>query len=177
VDEAQWQAGIRYVRLESARGVHDLLARFRVTHAVTGRAHSDSGGHGLSGELAFSLYLDRHARRMAQAGDLTLWELPAEPPAEVPYGDALALTCNQSVEPGLYAFGALSRARPLVTVEGLRVQAELLGRAELVAIEDGCGFELPEPEGPGHRGLGARGAVRFLVRGAPAPASDVSGVP
>src|SRR5882672_6464182 len=141
VDEAQWQAGIRYGNVATPAEVYDLLRRYGVTHVVTGQSHSDGGDHGLAGNLLFWEFLTSYSKRITTRDVLTLWKMPgARPPANVP-GPALILTCNQSQPPGLFGVGAIRARQALVPVkESSAVPRSLVDRATYVIIEDGCGF-------------------------------------
>ncbi|HEX3595598.1 MAG TPA: hypothetical protein VHU80_10860 [Polyangiaceae bacterium] len=165
VDEAQWQAGIRYGGLESAVQVYDLLRSYGVTHVVTGENHSDGGDHGVSGNLVFWEFLTSSARRLASANGLVLWQMPDRRPRPTPMGDALVLTCNQSVPPGLYAFNAIRSQSPSVKVPPKSaVPAAMLERATFVVLEDECGLSV-DPEALGEFAVMVkRGGVSFYRR-------------
>jgi hypothetical protein len=165
VDEAQWQAGIRYGPLTSPAQVYDLLRRFGVTHLITGENHSDGGDHGISGNLVFSEFVAAHARRIAQKDGLSLWQMPASRPAEAPLGDALILTCNQSQPVGLYAFSAVRARKPSVELPPASAPPdELLRRATYVVLEDECDFDVSKTALADFRVLSKRGRVTYYRR-------------
>jgi hypothetical protein len=147
VDEAQWQAGIRYGGLTTTGQVYDVLKRYGVTHVVTGEPHSDGGDHGLAGNIVFWEFLTSSAKRITSLDGLDLWAMPASRPVEKPMGDALVLTCNQSLSSGLYRFtGIRERATQVEVPPKSRAPRALLDRATFVVIEDECGSSA-DPEG------------------------------
>jgi hypothetical protein len=143
VDEAQWQAGIRYGGLATPADVYDLLRSYGVTHVVTGESHSDGGDHGIAGNLLFWEFLSSYSKRLVARDSLTLWKMPAtRPPAKLP-APALVLTCNQSQPPGLYEFGNVRARDAIVSVKDKSAAPpEVVDRATYVIIEDGCGFSV-----------------------------------
>ncbi|HVW27620.1 MAG TPA: hypothetical protein VHC69_19780 [Polyangiaceae bacterium] len=172
VDEAQWQAGIRYGPLTSPAEVYDLLRRFGVTHIVTGENHSDGGDHGISGNLVFSEFVAAYAKRIVKADGLTLWQMPESRPTAATLGPALVLTCNQSQPVGLYPFAAVRARQPNVELSAKDpVPSDLVRRATYVVIEDECGFSLDEDALADFRVLSKRGRVTYYRR------ANVSDVP
>ena len=165
VDEAQWQAGIRYGGLDSTAQVYDLLKQFGVTHLVTGENHSDGGDHGLSGNLVFWEFLMADAKRLASRDGLVLWQMPAGRPAPAPMGASLLLTCNQSQPSGLFEFTGIRTRTPLVEVpEKAAAPASLLDRASYLVLEDGCDFSV-DPEALAAFGvMKTRGRVTYYRR-------------
>jgi hypothetical protein len=143
VDEAQWQAGIRYGNLRTPAELYDLLRRYGVTHIVTGESHSDGGDHGLGANLLFWEFLTSYSKRLATRDRLVLWKMPATRPPDTPPGPALVLTCNQSQPPGLFAFGTVRAREPLVPVKDKSTAPQsVVDRATYVIIEDGCEFSV-----------------------------------
>lgn len=164
VDEAAWQAGIRYSACSSAADVYDLLRSYGVTHIVTGAHHNDGGDHGLMGNLIFWDFLSGSAKKIIRQGRLTLWAMPKEPPAPEPPGPALILTCNQSEPPGLYEYSQIIQRIPLMPIEK-EASEEAFDRAAFYVVESDCGY--PD-EHSGFTLMGRRGRVSYLKR-VPAP--------
>jgi hypothetical protein len=167
VDEAQWQAGIRYLDLATPAAVHDELTRYRVTHVVTGHAHGDGGGHGVSGDLFFLDFVARHARKVSTSGKLTLYELPPSRPPGTPLGPSLVLTCNQSLAPGLYDSSRILRGQPEVAVSlAGPLPPGVLERAQYVIVEKakGCENPLSADDLAGFESIGVRRTVAFYAR-------------
>jgi hypothetical protein len=164
VDEAAWQGGICYSDLTSDAQVFDKIAKYRVTHVITGMAHSDGGGHGLAGDLVFWDFLTLHASRIQQNGKLTLWEMPRERPEEAGLGPSLILTCNQSQPLGLYEHSQILRREPTIEVKVTAVSDDVLRRAEFVILEDDCEYPDFLPRLGAFRKMTERGKVVFWKR-------------
>jgi len=165
VDEAQWQAGIRYSNLSTPADVYDLLRGLGVTHIVTGKSHGDGGDQGVKGNVLFWDFVTSRATRVEHRGGLTLWQMPkARPPAEIP-GPVLVITCNLSVEGGLYDFPTLTMGVPNLKVPphdpGLH---DALSRATFLVLEDSCGYSVDPADLDAFPVMGARGAVTFRKR-------------
>jgi hypothetical protein len=175
VDEPQWQAGIRYVALGSAAEVFDVLARYGVSHVVTGESHWDGGSHGITGNLVFLDFVTAHAKRLGSEGKLTLWEMPKERPAATPLGAALLLTCNQNLDGGLFDFPGISSGQPLVKVlPKTEVPTTLLERAAFVVFEDACGYSFGDTARDGFAQMGTHGSLTFFRREAASAGPNVA---
>ena len=140
VDEAAWQAGIDYGAALSTADIYDILVRFGVTHIVTGTTHRGSGDHGLLADVLFRAFLRTDCRYIGATGSLSLWEFPVARPSPARRTAVLA-TCNLGIKAGLYAFGGGSPPVLESPLEG--ASDEALGRADYVAIEDGCSLHVP----------------------------------
>lgn len=161
VDEAAWQAGIRYAARSSAAEVYDTLRSYGVTHIVTGAHHGDGGDHGLMGNLVFWDFLSGSTTKIMRQGKLTLWAMPKERPTPAALGPALILTCDQSEPPGLYDYSQIVQRTPLVAVSGKEVEEFVFERAAFYVVEAECGY--PE-EHSGFTLMGRRGRVSFQRR-------------
>lgn len=144
VDEAAWQAGIRYGTCENVADVDALLRSHGVTHVVAGESHGDGGTHGIAGNLLFWAYLASHAPPPTQRGKLTLWELRAAPPPRETLGRTLILTCNQSQPPGLYEFDQIGRRGPF-EASGAVISPDQVARADYYVVEENCGYPTSLP--------------------------------
>jgi hypothetical protein len=166
VDEAQWQAGIRYSDLATPGDVYDLLRGYGVTHIVTGKNHGDGGDQGVKGNLLFWDFVTTYAPNVGRSGGLSLWAMPAVRPVSPPPGAALVVTCNLSVQGGLYDWATLSIAGPALEVPPQSPAAlhEALGRATYLVIEDECGYTLDPDDDDAFPVMGARGKVTFRKR-------------
>ncbi len=165
VDEAQWQAGIRYSGLSSTADVYDVIHRFGVTHIVTGTSPGDSGDHGITGNLLFWDFVTTDTRSVARRGGLSLWEMPAHRPSVRSAGTALVATCNLSVPSGLYDVTSVGKGPPLVALPPKgRVPLALTRRATFLVLEDDCGYSVDPSVAERFRIMGIRGKVFFEKR-------------
>ncbi|MFI5308243.1 MAG: hypothetical protein ACHQ53_12860 [Polyangiales bacterium] len=166
VDEAAWQAGIRYGEVGSTAAVYETLRRYGVTHVVTGQSHPDGGEQGVAGHLVFWDLLYGHAKQLGTRGKLTLWQLPpTRPEAELP-GLALLATCHYGVPSGIYVFGDIGKAPPSLPLPAApqTLPAALFGAVRLVAFEANCGYT-PAPEAlAGFSLMTQRGALSLWRR-------------
>jgi len=146
VDEAAWQAGIRYAEVGSAGAVYETLRRYGVTHVVTGQAHPDGGEHGVAGHLVFWDFLSRYCKQLGTRGKLTLWQMPAAHPPSEPPGMALLATCRYRLPSGIYAFNEIGKAPPRFPLpDGAALPAAFFSPVRLIALEADCWFQ-PAPE-------------------------------
>jgi hypothetical protein len=161
VDEASWQAGIRYSKFRSRRELFDRLQRERVTHIMTARHHPGGGEHGLLGDLAFWDFVSAECTREAQVGSLTLWKMPAKPPSPSVKTTALVLTCTVGAA-GLYDYGApagwVKRADPIA--DGAAPE-ELVSAADLIATEGGCKHLLAPKSARAFQKVATRDQITF----------------
>lgn len=165
VDEAAWQAGIRYAAYANAAEVYDALRRYGVTHVVTGQNHGDGGDHGIAGNVVFWDFVSRHAERVSQHGKLTLWQMPKERPPATPLGQVLVLSCNLSQPLGLYGFGELQDRMPLESLDSFdEATDEIVLRADYVVTEDDCGATLDRRRLAAFRQMTTRGKVKYYRR-------------
>jgi hypothetical protein len=141
VDEAAWQAGIDYSTAQTTADIYDILVRFGVTHVVTGHNHPGGGDHGVFGDILFWGFLHSDCTHLANAGSLSLWALPAQRPPAMNRTAAVA-TCSFGIPPGLYALDA--GTAPTLFAPLAEASTEALSRADYVAVEDGCSFQIPQ---------------------------------
>lgn len=140
VDEAAWQAGIDYGTAHTTRDIYDILVRYGVTHVITGRNHPGGGDHGVFGDILFWGFLRSDCTYMSRVGNLSLWALPAQRPATTRRMAAVA-TCSFGIQPGLYALDEATG--PVLVAPLTDASMDALSRADYVAVEDGCGLQVP----------------------------------
>jgi hypothetical protein len=141
VDEASWEAGIRYGDFKTAAQLYDLYRGLGVTHLITGQSYEDSGEHGVAGHLVFWDFLSSHCRMIGTRGKLTLWQMPPRPPTPIAHGPAVAVTCSYGLPGGRYVFSEIAAHKPLPALPAPReIGPSALQGAELVAFEFGCGY-------------------------------------
>jgi hypothetical protein len=170
VDEAGWQAGIRYADLKTPASVWQKLREHGVTHLVTGRAHADGGGHGITGDLVFWDFVSTYAERLRDSGRLTAWAMPRSPPPDRTLGTVAILTCNQSQPLGVYAFERIRSRVPLRAVLPTREDVDrAIKDADYVVNELECDLlpTIDEKTLPDFRFMGSHLNVGFWKRRTP----------
>jgi hypothetical protein len=105
-DHPEAQGGISYGRFRSPAELNDRLRSYGVTHIAmqTGKSAEVDG---LSGDVVFFDYVNQYARKWRTFGGWTVFELPAERPPDVAYGDILWLGCDNTT---MYAWGRYAMA-------------------------------------------------------------------
>lgn len=141
VDEAGWQAGIRYAKAKTPADVWDILRPYGITHIVTGRAHADGGGHGIAGDLVFWDFVTTYGKRLRDTNKLVLWAMPEARPPDGSLREAAIITCNQSQPIGVYAFDGIKGRSPLrgIAIDRASFDAAF-AEVTYVVNELGCNF-------------------------------------
>ena len=167
IDEAGWQAGIRYGKAKTPADVWDILKKQGITHIVTGRSHADGGTHGMAADLVFWDFVTTYARRLRDSRKLVAWAMPEARPPEAPLGEAAILTCNQSQPLGVYAFDGIKPRSPLRPVSPDKESFDAaFAQVTYVVNELGCN-DLPPIDDkvlPAFRFMGSRLNVGYWKR-------------
>lgn len=165
-DEATWQAGIAYSRMDNLQDIHQTFRKYGVTHVITGGYHGE-GDHGLRGYILFWNFLGRYGEEMGNSGPLKLWKIQTEiPPADVTQ-DILLQTCAGPA--GIYSWSdlaALTTGSPLPAARPLPLGRFVPSSVDLIVTEDKCaGKQRFKAER-----LSRKGNLHFLKPSQPQPA-------
>jgi hypothetical protein len=153
-DFPQWQYGLDYARLGSARAVHDQLRAYGVTHVLW--QPGLSGGHdSIGGDLAFFRFVTRHLGPPRSFGMFNVAELQKNPPLPAATEELVAYWgCGETYATGLYGITDLhagawgpppleEHARPREPLPPSNAADTVIPRVSFVVHNPSCNPQLP----------------------------------